>query len=89
MGKTDSWTVAKYGTEVFLIKVHKSPRKQRFHPLHRSAPVDAAFLTGERVTKAFFVNAADGVGFIVADEWTNPVIRAEAKWGVHLPDHES
>ena len=53
---------------------------KRFHPLHRSAPVDAAFLTGERVTKAFFTTAADGVGFIVADEWTNPVVRAEAQW---------
>jgi hypothetical protein len=79
-GKKDSWSVAKCGDEIFLVKVHKSPRKQRFHPLHRSAPVEAKFLTGERVTKAFFVNPADGVGFLVADRWDDPVVRAEARW---------
>ena len=79
-GKKDSWSVAKCGEEIFLVKVHKSPRKQRFHPLHRSAPIEAQFLTGERVTKAFFVNPADGVGFLVADRWDDPVVRAESRW---------
>ena len=52
-GKKDSWSVAKCGEEIFLVKVHKSPRKQRFHPLHRSAPIEAQFLTGERSQKPF------------------------------------
>ena len=80
-GKKDSWSVAKCGNEIFLVKVHRAPRKQRFHPLHRSAPVEAKFLTGERVTKAFFLNPADdGPGFLVSDRWDNPVVRSEAKW---------
>ena len=79
--KKDSWSVAKCGHEIFLVKVHRAPRRQRFHPLHRSAPVDAKFLTGERVTKAFFLNPTDdGPGFLVSDRWDNPVIRSEAKW---------
>ena len=65
-GKKDSWSVAKCGNEIFLVKVRKSPRKQLFHPLHRSAPVEAKFLSGERVTKAFYVNTADGLGFLVS-----------------------
>ena len=78
-GKKDSWSVAKCGNEIFLVKVHRAPRRQRFHPLHRSAPVEAKFLTAERVTKAFFLNPADdGRGFLVSDRWDNPVVRSEA-----------
>ena len=76
-GKKDSWSVAKCGNEIFLVKVPRSPRKQRFHPLRRS---EAKFLTGERVTKAFYVNLADRVGFLVSGRWDDPVVRAEAQW---------
>jgi hypothetical protein len=79
-GKKDGWSVTKCGQNVYLVRIHRFARKQRFHPLHRSAPVDAKFLTGEHITKAFYLEGRNGPGFLVADRWDGPVVRAESQW---------
>jgi hypothetical protein len=42
--------------------------------------VDAKFLTGEHITKAFYLEGRNGPGFLVADRWDGPVVRAESQW---------
>ena len=79
-GKKDGWSVTKCDQSIYLVRIHRAARKQRFHPLHRSAPVDAKFLTGERITKAFYVDGRNEPGFLVADQWNDPVVRAEFQW---------
>ena len=58
-GKKDGCSVTKCGQNVYLVRIHRSARKQRFHPLQRSAPVDAKFLTGERIREAFYREGRD------------------------------
>lgn len=42
--------------------------------------MEAKFLTGERVTKAFYVDGRNGLGFLVEDHWHDPVVRSEYQW---------
>ena len=78
--KRDGWSVAKSGPDLYLVRIHRSGRKQRFHPLHRSCPMDAEFLTGERITKAWYTDVTKGPGFLVKDKWLDPVVRSENQW---------
>ena len=42
--------------------------------------MDAEYLTGERITKAWYVDATLGPGFLVKDKWLDPVVRSENQW---------
>ena len=78
--KKDGWSVAKSGPDLYLVRTHRSGRKQRFHPLRRSCPMDAEYLTGERITKAWYTDASSGPGFLVKDKWLDPVVLSENQW---------
>eukprot|EP00435_Cladocopium_sp_Y103_P072090 s178_g39.t1 len=79
--KRDTWSLTKCNLETYLVKVHKTPRCQRFHPLHRNPPVSPQYLSGERVTKAWFVEGGtEEIGFLVCGHWANPVVRSATKW---------
>ena len=66
---------------LLAVKHHCPTGCPRSSNLHAQCLLKRIFFTGERVTKAFFLNPADdGPGFLVSDRWDNPVAGSEAKW---------
>ena len=82
--KRDAWSIARHAHKYCAVRIHRTPRRQRFHPLHRSIPIEAKWMTSSRVTKGFYVNEAgqqqSSPGFLTQDSWTDPVIKSTVTW---------
>ena len=80
----DAWSIARHAQKFYAVRIHRAPRRQRFHPLHRSAPVEAKWITNRRLTKGLYVNEAgqhqSSPGFLTQDSWTDPVIKSTVTW---------
>ena len=45
--KRDAWSIARHAQKFYAVRIHRAPRRQRFHPLHRSTPVEAKWMTNQ------------------------------------------
>lgn len=65
---TDTWDLDHW-KEGWVCRRHHKERKQPFHPVHRSTPVNTKLLEPGRVSVRFY---GDGERQVVIDEWTAP-----------------
>ena len=65
---TDAWDLD-YWKNGWICRRHHKERKQPFHPVHRSTPVNTKMLDPSRVSVRFYKN---GEKQVVVDEWTAP-----------------
>lgn len=69
VGSSDLWDETMRTSMGWIVRVHRKPRVQPFHPLHRSTPVAQQGLGSDRVTVVFQHGKKVGV---VQDKWQDP-----------------
>ena len=77
-GSKDRWRRAEWGGKMLLVREHPTVRINKFHPLHKTNPVDTACLGDARCTIAFDVET--GEKMVWKDDWKDRPERGTFRW---------
>ena len=77
-GSKDRWRRAEWGGKMLLVREHPTVRVNKFHPLHKTNPVDTTCLGDARCTIAFDVET--GEKMVWKDDWKCRPERGTSRW---------